>query len=89
MIEPHAANHLCHSAVDQRAKTTEANIPPSLGPDGALTAVQLSRVDQIRDAARTLATENTAWPFSGLVLLLFSLASSSASDRPGNATALS
>ncbi len=39
--------------------------------------------------ARTLATENTAWPFRGLVLLLFSLASSSASDRPGSATALS
>ncbi len=37
----------------------------------------------------TLATENTIWPLRALVDLLFSLASSSSSERPGSATALS
>lgn len=37
----------------------------------------------------TLATEKTAWPLNATVLLVFSLASSSESDRAGKATALS
>ena len=37
----------------------------------------------------TLATEKTAWPLNAIVLLVFSFASSSESDRAGKATALS